>query len=46
MPNEVREALLTLVMHCIEQDNCSNCPMREMCGKMPCELEFDSLRNN
>lgn len=44
MPIDVRKALITLVMYCMEQDNCSNCPIKEQCGKMPCELDLDSLK--
>ncbi len=40
MPLEVLKALLTLIRFCLEQDSCKNCPMREMCGKMPCEIDL------
>lgn len=45
MPTDVRKALITLALHCMEQDKCSDCPMREQCGKMPCELDLDSLND-
>lgn len=38
MPVEVLKALLVLLRYCLEQDNCKTCPMRDYCGKMPCEF--------
>lgn len=40
MPVEVLKALETLAHFCLEQDSCKDCPMREACEKMPCELDF------
>lgn len=40
MPIEVLKAIITLVRFCMNQNSCSNCPMQEMCGKMPCELDL------
>lgn len=38
MPEEVSKALQVLAQFCIEQDSCSDCPIKEMCGKQPSEL--------
>ena len=40
MPVEVLKALETLFNFCIDQDSCENCPMKEECEKMPCELDL------
>jgi hypothetical protein len=34
---DVFKALLTIVKFCYKQDNCKQCSLKEMCGKMPCE---------
>ena len=34
---EVMRALLLIAEFCTGQDNCGNCPMRDLCGKFPCE---------
>ena len=42
MPDNVSKALETLAQYCVEQNNCSACAMREMCGKQPSEFfDFD-----
>lgn len=38
MPENVSNALQVLADFCIEQENCSSCPMREICGKQPSEF--------
>ena len=38
MTLEVLRALFTLVRFCEKQENCKSCPMKEICGRMPCEL--------
>lgn len=37
MTAEVLKALLVIMQYCYAQDSCRNCPMRELCAKMPCE---------
>lgn len=37
MALDVFQALFTLVRFCENQDNCNNCPLKELCAKMPCE---------
>lgn len=39
MPENVSNALETLAKYCLEQDNCSECSMREFCGKQPSEYQ-------
>ena len=38
MTLELLKALVTIVRFCDKQANCRTCPMREVCGKMPCDL--------
>lgn len=38
MPIEILKALLTIVRFCEKQTNCKECALREVCGKMPCDL--------
>ena len=38
MTLELLKALFTIARHCETQGNCKNCALREICGKMPCEL--------
>lgn len=38
MPENVLKALETLANYCLNQNDCSNCSMREMCGKQPSEF--------
>lgn len=41
MPAEVLEALKVIVTYCLEQDSCKQCPMHDLCEKMPCEYDLD-----
>ena len=34
---DVMRAVLILYKFCLKQQNCKECPIRELCGKMPCE---------
>lgn len=38
MTLELLRALFTIVRFCEKQNNCKECPMREICGRMPCDL--------
>lgn len=38
MTLELWQAFATIIRFCHEQANCENCPLREVCGKMPCDL--------
>lgn len=38
MPENVQKALQELAEFCLEQEDCSNCPMKEFCGKLPSEF--------
>ena len=37
MTLELLRAIITLIQFCYAQDDCRECPLREICGKMPCE---------
>lgn len=37
MTLDVLKALAIILEFCLEQDSCKDCPMRDFCGKMPCE---------
>lgn len=37
MTFEMLKALFMIMQVCYNQDNCENCPLQEVCGKMPCE---------
>lgn len=37
MAIELVKALLTIVKHCFNSENCAECEMREFCGKIPSE---------
>ena len=37
MTLEVFQALLLINRYCLEQDSCKTCPIKELCGKRPCE---------
>lgn len=37
MPYEVLEALRALAEFCLSQNSCSDCPMKDCCGKLPSE---------
>ena len=37
MTLELVSAIITFVRFCTEQKDCKECPLREICGKMPCE---------
>lgn len=37
MTVELLQALAVLLKFCYEQEDCRACPMRQFCGKMPCE---------
>lgn len=37
MTLEVLKALVVILEFCMSQDPCKNCPMAQLCGKMPCE---------
>lgn len=37
MTVEIMRALVMLADLCLEQNNCKDCPLRDVCGKMPCE---------
>ena len=38
MTLELLRALFIIARFCEKQQNCKECPMRDICGKMPCEL--------
>ena len=38
MTLELLRALLTIVDFCRKQPNCKECALRDVCGRMPCEL--------
>ena len=38
MTFEILQAIVTLVRFCDRQENCKNCPIKEFCGKMPCDI--------
>lgn len=38
MTLELIKALTTIMRFCEEQPNCKICPLKEICGKMPCDL--------
>lgn len=40
MPVNVLEALEIIFNFCIEQDSCPDCPMKDICEKMPCEWDL------
>lgn len=37
MELELLRALILIANVCYEQQNCKTCPMKEICGKIPCE---------
>lgn len=37
MSAELLQALAIILETCYAQDNCSTCPMKEFCSKMPCD---------
>lgn len=37
MELELLRALILIANTCFLQNSCEDCPMRELCGKMPCE---------
>lgn len=37
MPEEVLKALRELADYCLDQNSCSDCPMKDYCGKLPSE---------
>lgn len=37
MTIELLKALLFIAKFCYEQDNCKVCPIKDICGKIPCE---------
>lgn len=37
MTIELLQALIIILKFCYEQKNCNKCPLRDLCGKMPCE---------
>ena len=37
MELDLLKAILTILKSCESQKSCKNCPLRELCGKMPCE---------
>lgn len=38
MTPELLRALLTIMEFCRQQKNCKECVLRDVCGRMPCEL--------
>lgn len=34
---ELFKAIFTIRDFCLSQNNCSNCQLKELCQKMPCE---------
>lgn len=40
MPIEVLKAIVTIVKFCMKQHKCAECPLKELCGKMPCEIDL------
>ena len=38
MTLDLLKALFTIARFCEQQTNCEQCPMKEICGRMPCEL--------
>lgn len=37
MTLELFAAIFTIRDYCLAQNNCANCPLKELCQKMPCE---------
>lgn len=37
MDVDLVKALMLLFHFCLEQENCSQCPIKDFCRKMPCE---------
>ena len=35
----LKKALKTIQRFCFNCDSCSNCPIKDKCGKMPCEWD-------
>jgi hypothetical protein len=38
MTLELLRALFTIARFCEGQSNCEQCVLKELCGKMPCEI--------
>jgi hypothetical protein len=41
---ELFQAIFTIRDFCLSQNNCSNCQLKELCQKMPCEWEVRPAR--
>lgn len=37
MNSELISALFAIFQYCMAQNDCKTCPLKKICGKMPCE---------
>lgn len=44
MELELLRALILIANTCFLQNSCEDCPMRELCGKMPCKEPALTIR--